>query len=757
MIRLILLGGARLERDGAPLDGPASQRQRLTVLAFLAASGGTATREEVLTVLWPEGDPQKNRHALSNALYGIRSALGDDVLSASGEALTLNADLIESDVAHFERAIANGELEAAHELYGGRFLSGVGAASVDFERWVEGVQDRLHAAHQEVLEALAERALHAGDARAAAQWWRRFANADPWSTRGALGLMRSLEASGDPSGALMHARTHTTLMREELEADPDASVVALEEAIRDRMAQPKEETAPEPPGPEPGPRAGVDDAEDAPAARSTTRATVGVVGVAAVLAGLFWIVASATTGPPAVQTFRSLAVLPLDNLSPGAGDEYFADGMTEVLTAELSRLDSLSVVSRTSASRYVGSGLSMPEIANELSVEALIEGSVFRAGDQVRVTVQLIDGETDVHVWAESYEATAEEPIALQRRVAREIASAISLRLTNAETNRLATGPDVGQEAQEAFLRGLTLGRRFTRTDMRDAIAEYHRALELAPDFPDAAAMLGVSYWLLTQPLVGLTPTEGMPNARRWAERGLELDPQSADALSTLGWVSLFYDRDTEAASRFFERAIEVQPEWAVGHNGLSFARLVRGDEEGAISSARTAAGSTPYDLSFRTSLAEVLYYLGRYDDTAAEVDAIIAEDPSFVRAYEVRRWVHEMRGEWREASEALQTTLALLGETSPMEDVGPVTRTEYWAWRVARLEGLNEVSGSLTGVLAGAYAQLGDAERALELLAEAIDERSGQIALLDVDPAWDPIRNEAGFQALRRRAGLDS
>lgn len=766
MIRLKCLGGLALEVDGVRVDGAAAQRQRLAVLAFLAAAGGSATRDQVLAALWAEGDQAKARHALSNALYGLRNALPIDPIVANGEDLRLATDGFDSDIGAFQRAVAGHDPAQTVALYSGPFLEGIGSPHVGFERWAESVRDREAKAYLAALEVLGREASASGEVQSAVEHWRAYVDADPWSTAGAVAYMRALEAAGDGAAALRHAKVHAAVLSNELDAEPDALVRSLEAEIGTRIA----EGVVEVPQIEAAPRTAPMDKAAAqphtvaePSTRRSPRRSMllPVAGVAAGLALVLALGANARSStdalPSGVAAFRSVAVLPLDNLSPDSDNAYFADAMTEVLTAELSRLDSLAVVSRTSASRYVDSELSMAEIADRLGVQALIEGSVFRSGDQVRVTVQLIDGATDTHVWAESYSASAADPISLQRRVAGEIARAVSLELSPRESARLATTLPAPSTAQDAFLRGLSKMRRFTRTSTQAAIGDFEAALEIAPDFSEAAGALAVSYWLLSQPLTGLAPTEGMPQARRWAERALELDASSADALSTLGWVSLFYERDVEAARRHFEQATVVRPEWGVGHNGLSFTHLVEGQFEEAIATGRLAAGGIPFDLSFRTALAEVYYYARRYDEAIRELDVIEAADPNFGRSYLVRRQVHEALGQWSLAIEAHNSYLRLTaadGEEAPPEvALSNPTRAEYWAVRINGLEGFGERVLPLPALLAAAHAQAGNRGMALDLLERANDERSGQLVFLNVDSVWDPIRNEPRFQALAAEA----
>ncbi|HEU5049238.1 MAG TPA: BTAD domain-containing putative transcriptional regulator, partial [Gemmatimonadales bacterium] len=232
MLSLKLLGGASVERSGTPVAGRAARGHRLALLALLAR-GRPLSRDRILALLFPESDTDRGRRALSDTLYLLRSALGEDVLLVTGDDLRLNPERVASDVGEFERLLGEDRLEAAVAAYAGPFLDGFHLAdSAEFEQWVDGERDRLAARFAEALERLAETGERASEWGAAVGWWRRRAALEPGNGRVALRLMLALASAGDRAGALQHARVHAALLREEYDADPDPELVALTERLR---------------------------------------------------------------------------------------------------------------------------------------------------------------------------------------------------------------------------------------------------------------------------------------------------------------------------------------------------------------------------------------------------------------------------------------------------------------------------------------------------------------------------------------------
>ncbi len=269
---------------------------------------------------------------------------------------------------------------------------------------------------------------------------------------------------------------------------------------------------------------------------------------------------------------RSIAVLPLDNLSGDPEQEYFADGMTEVLIASLARIGGLRVISRTSSMAYKNSDLTLPQIASELNVDAVVEGSVLRAGNRVRITTQLIRADSDEHLWSESYERGLEDVLALQSEVARAIAGEIELKLVSA--HGLGGERPVDPAAFEAYLKGRHHWNRRTGADLRKSIEYFETAIALDSDWALAHSGLAQAYVLLATFDPSARPRDSMPRARAAAERALELDDELAPAHTALAGVREFYDWDWEGAEAEFQRALELDPSYAIAHFWYAIHRM---------------------------------------------------------------------------------------------------------------------------------------------------------------------------------------
>jgi len=255
---------------------------------------------------------------------------------------------------------------------------------------------------------------------------------------------------------------------------------------------------------------------------------------------------------------RSIAVLPLENLSRNPAEEYFSDGMTEELISELANISALRVISRTSVMHYKGRDEALPQIARELNVDAVVEGSVLRSGDKVRITVQLIQGADDKHLWARSYERDMRDVLSLQSEVSREIAAEINATLTPTEKGRIVSSRALNPASHEAYLKGLDYWNKFTDNDMRKALQYFQEAVAQDPGY--APAYVGVADAYHELAYSASPPTEVMPKAEAAIRKALELDTTSADAHATLGWILWRYNWDFPGAEKEFKRALDLDP-----------------------------------------------------------------------------------------------------------------------------------------------------------------------------------------------------
>jgi serine/threonine protein kinase len=453
----------------------------------------------------------------------------------------------------------------------------------------------------------------------------------------------------------------------------------------------------------------------------------------------------------------SIAVLPLENLSRNPEQEYFTDGMTEELTTDLAKIGGLRVISRTSAMQYKGTKKSLPEIGRELNVDSVLEGSVLRAGDRVRITAQLIRASTDEHLWAETYDRDLKDVLPLQGEVARTIASQIKVTLSPEEQSRLTPRRAVSSKAHEDYLKGLHYLHRNTEGDLRTAIEYFQRTTEQDPNFASGFAGLASAYANLSTNY--RAPREVMPQAKAAALRALELDQNLAEAHTWLGFVSINFDWDAVTAEKELKRATELNPSYADAHAIYAWCLSGMGRHEQAIAEAKRAMELDPFSRLTYGDPSWVLLMARRYDRALLESQTVVERQPDFGYARAVLGLSYAENSRYAEAvTEAQSATrlddspfmLALLAQVhalsgnksqaiSVLEDLEQLTKKRY----VCSYE------------VATAYVLLREKDRAFRWFDKAVEDRSDCMVVLAVDPRLDSLRSDPRFQDLLRRVGL--
>ncbi len=376
--------------------------------------------------------------------------------------------------------------------------------------------------------------------------------------------------------------------------------------------------------------------------------TAMVLGAIAVLiAAAVWILPILISPAPEEPLVRSIAVLPFVNLSGDPGQEYFADGMTEALITDLSRIGALMVISRTSIMRFKDSDLSLPEIALELGVDAVVAGSVQREMNQVRITAQLIDAATDRHLWADTFQRELEGVLELQSELAQGIAATIAVRLSPAEETRLEATRKVNPATYEAYLRGMHHLKKGSQEGFSTGMKYLHEAVDIDPADPLAHAGLASGYVTL-----GHTSgsAENFKRAKAAARRALEIDPSLAEAQAALAEVAMYYDWDWEAAESAFERAIELSPSHAEVHAHYTWLHVLRGNWQQAYVEAELAQELDPLAPAFTSWLGELYWSAGRYEDALTEANKALELNPGWARAHGDLSRVYTSLGRLEEA-----------------------------------------------------------------------------------------------------------
>ncbi|MHC4633463.1 MAG: protein kinase domain-containing protein, partial [Planctomycetota bacterium] len=366
---------------------------------------------------------------------------------------------------------------------------------------------------------------------------------------------------------------------------------------------------------------------------------------------------------PAAKPIKAIVVLPFENLSGDAEQEYFVDGMTDSLSAELGKIKALRVISRTSAMHYKDTDKVIPEIAKELGVDAVIEGSVLKAGNDVRVTAQLVDGRTDAHLWSDNYTGTLSNILALQSQVTLAIAREIEAALTPEEKRRITRKKAVNPEAYAAFLKGKFFYDKHTEESLKTAADYFNQAIDIEPNYAEAYAWLAGAYWV---PSVWgyAAPHETFARAKSIANTAIELDETCAEAHGTVGWMALFYDWDWQKARLSFERAIELNPNFSAGYHGLAWYLVVAGRFDEAIDMMQTAVKIDPLIQVQNNNLANMYSLSGQVERAIEQREKTLELAPDYVEAISGLAEDYLYMSMYPEAVASIERAMSLAGRT---------------------------------------------------------------------------------------------
>jgi TolB-like protein/Flp pilus assembly protein TadD len=472
---------------------------------------------------------------------------------------------------------------------------------------------------------------------------------------------------------------------------------------------------------------------------------------------------SAVSGPaPSAGGRTSLVVLPLRNLSGDPEQEYFSDGLTEELIGQLARIDPerLGIIARASAMKYKQSSKGISQIARELGVTYLLEGSVRRDGDRVRISAALIRASDQTSLWTDAYDRDLRDILKLQAEVAESVAKEIALKVSRGERARLARSGQVDPEAFSVYLRGRYLWNRRTPEGIQKAIQCFQESITHAPGYAPAHAGIADCYSVLTMAHLGvMPPTEGMPRAIAAAEKALQLDPELSEAYASLGNARLWYEYDWPAAESCFKRALELNPVYASAlqwHS--SYLQTVDRIDESLAELGR-ALEVDPFSLVIRSAVAASLYLERRYQQVIEESQRIVELDPTFVTVYFNLGRAYTQMKRHREAIAELKKARDLSGESPAMTMqlgyayavAGKAAEAKKMLAALARLARKRYVPSFYWVAI---HTGLGDIQKALQYLKKARDERCDYLVYLPKEPAADPIRDTPEFVRLVPRPG---
>ncbi len=493
-------------------------------------------------------------------------------------------------------------------------------------------------------------------------------------------------------------------------------------------------------------------------ARRVSIVALTLLGSLALAAGYFSLSRLASR-PPEGRVL--LAVLPFENMSRDPNQDYFSEGMTEEMMTRLGSLNPqrLGVISRTSALAYKRQGRPIEQLARELGVAYVLEGSVRQSGDQLRITARLIRTRDQSEVWAEQYERSVGEVLAIQGDVAQSVARAIHVTLTPQEQTRLAAARTIAPEAYAAYLRGLHQVNRYTDESPERALQEFEKAIALEPDYAPAYSGLSTTYAMLGNMPVR-PPNEVYPKARTAVERALQLDPGLSEAHAARAWIHLLYEWNPPAAIDGFRRAIAINPQGGAQHgHAMALSALSRFDE--AIAEIELARSLEPFSALVNGDVCLIYYFARRYDEGVARCHEVMEIDEEYPAVHNFLGAIYLKTGQYDQAYQQFMRARAVGGmspsDTARNEQVYRSSGMAGWL-RQSLQDTLTARSHEFVPAnrIAERYAVLGDKTRTLEWLERAYDERWWRTAFMAVNPAFDLVHDEPRYQALVARLVAD-
>jgi TolB-like protein len=648
---LRLLGGFELKLAGQAVELP-GQKDRALLAVLALQPGVTHSRDKLASLFWGDHGDQQARDSLKHALTRLRQCLQSadpPPIVADRQSVRLDATGMTIDVAAFERLLDDGApeaLEQAAALYRGDLLDGFGLRDPTFEDWLLVERQRMRQRAEEALTMLLSQSLVAGARDRAAAAARRLLSLDPLREAACRALMHIHAERAETAQALKLYETLRDRLQRELGVKPETETVRLYDSIRQRRAAASAASAP--------PAQGNDEPSTVPA-------------------------------EPSLPSKPSIAVLPFQNLSGDPEQEYFADGMVEEIITALSRFTNLFVVARNSSFTYKGRAVDVKQVGRELGVRYVLEGSVRKASDRLRITGQLIDTATGATQWADRFDGGLADIFDLQDQVTASVVAAIAPKLERAAIERAKRKPTESLDAYDYYLRGMAGVYRWTREANGEALKMFYRAIELDPDFASAYGMAARCYsqrktagWVVDR-------AKEVAEAARLARRAAELGRDDAVALWTAGIALAFVVGDLDEGVTFTDRALALNPNlvWALIFNG--WANVFIGEPEVAIQRFARAMRLSPQDpLYFQMQAGTALahFFAGRYAEASTLGETAMRDQPNFLLGWSTMAASGALAGRTEEAGKAMERLRQLAPELrlSNLKDLLALRRAEHFA-----------------------------------------------------------------------------
>ena len=456
------------------------------------------------------------------------------------------------------------------------------------------------------------------------------------------------------------------------------------------------------------------------------------------------------------SSIQSIAVMPFVNESGNADVDYLSDGMTETLISSLSQLPNLNVKARSTVFRYKGKTTDAKTIGKELNVQAVLNGRVVQHGDQLTLSLELIDAQTENVIWSDRYDRKQTDLVSLQSEIARDVSSKLKIKLSGADERKLAKTYTANPEAYKLYLQGRFYWNKREEKDFRKAVEYLSQAIALDTNYALAYAGLADTYALLST--FGFMPsTEGVPKAREFANRALSLDGSMAEPHTTLAYLSLTYDYDFAASEREFKRAIELNPNYATAHQWFGEMLLNVGRFDEASVENRRALEIEPLSLPINWDYGRFLYMTRRYDESIAQHKKTIELDPGFARAHRWLAEVYGVKGDYANAVEERAKVLDLMGQPQNAALVRATFAKDGWLGFLRLVTAENSALKDINNnwVVAKAFVDLGDKDKAFAELNKAYEKRLSSLCWLKIEPQLDPLRSDPRFQQLLQKIGF--
>ena len=779
-LKIRLFGAPTIELNGELIDP--GRRSVTALCAYLAASETPRTRDSICALLWPERSNVIARANLRRAISALRACVGANFVDTTHSLVSMSPE-VSIDVREFRTLVGNAAdhrlsssngsperaaaMEEAVSLYRGDFLEGFSfSGSAAFDDWMIFEAERLRDSLNIALDSLSRPDLWTPDTVSgfapALEYAHRWLQMDGLNEAAHRRLMMLYALAGQRGAALKQFEACKATIARELGSSPDAETLELNRRIESgslqlNPAEPPADRVRQEPTPEPA----IGDRLSRRRRRTRILATLfaGLAVAGAVLASMFATSSLADTKSQGIP----IAVLPLSNDSSDSRDGWFTDGMTDAIITGLAKIGALRVTSHTSVNVLASTHPSIPQVRSRLGVDYVVEGSVLKDKDRVRITAQLIDARSDKHVWAGEYEGDLADIIGLQKKIAGDISARISARLSTQKSGSLKPAQSVDPAAYEAYLLGAYELSRipFDVTAAPQSLKNLRRSLAMDDGYAPAHAALANFYWGATQ--FGLyTNEEGMQLAEIEAVRAVELDEDLSDAHTVLGFIRFLHDFDWQRSEKEFQRAIALKPSSSEAHCWYGSLLCSTGRFDEAIVEVKKALAIDPLSLLNILNVAMRLYYARDYDGAIKQATIARDMESGFYMSHMVLGYALVAKGMFSEATVELETAVSLAGDGA-MEPLAVLSYAYNQAGSTngaqnaeARLEALGAKGISLSPLLR-AYIPLGrgDLQSAMDLIEQAHKERDLNLAWNFQDPFFDPLRHSERFMKLRKNLKL--